>query len=164
MANYKIMIYYINSVDKDIQELQKYPYTKPIIKKLISLQEFTRPEWAKIHSLVKSMNPEEPESNFKKTQEIITRCLNMNLEINKYYNNITAQAVKIKTSKHNGDILNYILEEMMYNYSIFLDALHFMGVYYVAAETFPFVLTDLFSQRKYEMFSKLDEFDKDIEP
>jgi hypothetical protein len=164
MANYKLMIYYINSVDKDITKLGEMSHTKPIIKKLISLQEYTRAAWAKVHSLVKTMTPEDPEGNFKRTQQIINMCLDMNLEINTYYNTITTLAVKIKTKKNNPDVLNYILEEMFYNYSIYLDALHFMGIYYIPAETFPFVLTDVFTQRKYETFAKLDGMEDIEEP
>ena len=56
MANYELMIYYISTVDRDIKLLQTKPGSKTIVKQLIKLQEFTRDEWAKIHSIVKSIS------------------------------------------------------------------------------------------------------------
>jgi len=147
MANYEMMIYYISTVDKDIKLLQSKPGSKAIVKQLIKLQEFTRDEWAKIHSLVKSLANSTPEETFKKSQAIVTACFNMNLKVNEFYNKVIDICI-LKKQKGNPEFLNYVLEEMFYNYSIYLDALHFMGIYYIPCETFPFTLSDMFANRK----------------
>jgi hypothetical protein len=147
MANYEMMIYYISTVDKDIKLLQSKPGSKAIVKQLIKLQEFTRDEWAKIHSIVKSLTDSTPEVAFKKSQAIVAACFNMNLKVNEFYNKVTDICIA-KKEKGNPEFLNYVLEEMFYNYSIYLDALHFMGIYYIPCETFPFTLSDMFANRK----------------
>lgn len=152
MANYKLMIHYINSVDNDIRELEKLKGSKAVVKHLVRLQEYMKGAWAKIHSIVKSMDETSSKANYNKSQEIIASCLDMNLQLNDYYNKLTNLGIKRK-EKGDPDLLNYILEEMFFNYSMFLDALHFMGVYYIPAETFPFILTDMFTQRKMEQFA-----------
>lgn len=160
MANYKLMIHYINSVDNDIKQLEKLKGSKPVVKHLIRLQEYMKGAWAKIHSIVKSMDDSSSKENYIKSQEIIASCLDMNLELNEYYNKLTNFGLKRK-EKGDGKLLDYILEEMFFNYSMFLDALHFMGVYYIPAESFPFILTDMFTQRKMEQFAKEDELDSE---
>jgi hypothetical protein len=147
MANYDLMIYYISTVDNDIKILREKPGSKAIVKQLIKLQEFTRDEWAKIHSIVKSLANSTPEEAFKKSQAIVTSCFNMNLKINVFYNKLTDICL-LKKQKGNVYFLNYVLEEMFYNYSLFLDALHIMGIYYIPCETFPFTLSDMFANRK----------------
>lgn len=147
MANYEMMIYYISTVDKDIKLLQSKPGSKTIVKQLIKLQEFTRDEWAKIHSIVKSISNSTPEEAFNKSQAIVTACFNMNLKLNAFYNKLTDICIE-KKNKGNAYFLDYVIEEMFYNYSIFLDALHHMGIYYIPCETFPFSLCDMFANRK----------------
>lgn len=156
MANYELMIYYISTVDKDIKLLQDKPGSKAIVKQLIRLQEFTRDEWAKIHSIVKSLKDSTPEESFKKSQAIVTACFEMNLKVNVFYNKVTDICLA-KKKKGNTKFLNYVLEEMFYNYSIYLDALHFMGIYYIPCETFPFSLSDMFANRKMAEALKREE-------
>jgi len=161
MANYEMMIYYISTVDKDIKVLQEKPGTKAIIKQLVQLQEFTRDAWAKIHSIVKSMSDDEKEANknFVKSQEVISLCLDMNVKINGYYDKLFDLCIA-KKIKGNDFFLNYLLEEMFFNYSIFLDALHFLGIYYIVSSSFPFALCDMFVQRKMaELMDKLEDED-----
>lgn len=158
MANYELMIYYISTVDKDIKLLQSKPGSKAIVKQLIKLQEFTRDEWAKIHSIVKSLADSTPEESFKKSQAIVNGCFDMNLKINEFYTKVTDMCIA-KKEKGNPEFLNYVLEEMFYNYSIFLDALHFMGIYYIPCEAFPFALSDMFANRKMAEAIKKEEED-----
>ena len=163
MANYELMIYYISTVDKDIQFLQEKPGTKAIIKQLVELQEFTRGAWAKIHSIVKSMTDDEKEAdkNFVKSQEVIGLCLDMNVKVNGYYDKLSDLCIA-KKQKGNDFFLNYLLEEMFFNYSIFLDALHFLGIYYIVSSSFPFALCDMFVQRKMsELMDKLEDEEDD---
>lgn len=159
MANYEMMIYYISTVDKDIKVLQEKPGTKAIVKQLVELQEFTRDAWAKIHSVVKSMTDDEKdnEKNFIKSQEVIGLCLDMNIKVNEYYAKLSDLCIA-KKQKGNDFFINYLLEEMFFNYSIFLDALHYLGIYYVVSSAFPFALCDMFIQRKLsQLTDKLDE-------
>jgi len=166
MANYPLMIYYFSTVDKDIQILEKHPGSKPIVKQLIQLQEYTRAEWAKIHSIVKSLQDATPEQSFDKGQKVVNLCFDMNLRINKFYDKIVdISLAKKKKSKDNAFFLNYALEELYYSYSIYLDALHFMGMYYVPAASFPFMLSDMFSARKFqELADKIPKEDDEEEP
>jgi hypothetical protein len=149
MANYDMMIRYINMVDKDIEALQAKPGSKPIVTRLIKLQEYTKAEWAVIHSIVKSMNDAPNEECLKKTQQLIEKCFDLNMTINKYFDDITKLCEK-KHKKGNELFLNYLFNELYFDYSVFLDAMHFMGLYYVPAETFPFTLSDVYLGRKVE--------------
>jgi hypothetical protein len=100
MANYPLMIYYFSTVDKDIRIINDHPGSKTIVKQLIKLQEYTRNEWAKVHSIVKSMNNNTtPEESYYKSQQITTLCFNINLTINTYYDKIVEIALKKKRNK-----------------------------------------------------------------
>jgi hypothetical protein len=156
------MIYYINSVDKDINLLREHTGSKTIVNLLIKLQEYSRDEWAKIHSIVKTLKSSTPEENFKKSQEIIDSCLVMNLKLNKFYDKLIDICVD-KKEKGNPYFLNYVLEEMYFKYSIFLDAIHFMGIYYIPPQTFPFLLCDVFVNRKMEELAEINEEDGEDE-
>lgn len=160
MANYALMIRYINSVDKDIKILEGHPGSKLIVKKFLKMQEYSRNQWAKVHSIVKSMNDETPETAFKKSQEIIELCGRMNMEINKVYDSVVDMCIK-KKEKGDEFFLNYVLEEMFYSYSIFLDALHFMGLYYIPSYQFPFLLSDVFANRKMAEMNELMKGDEE---
>ena len=162
MANYNLMIYYINSVDKDIKLLTEHKGSKVIISQLIKLQEYSRDAWAKVHSIVKTLKDSTPDENFKKSQEIINSCLVMNIKLNQFYDKLIEVAVE-KKEKGNPFFLNYILEEMYFKYSIFLDALHFMGVYYIPPKTFPFLLCDVFVNRKMAELAEINEDSEDDE-
>lgn len=162
MANYEMMIYYISTVDKDIKVLQEKPSTKAIVKQLVELQEFTRGAWAKIHSIVKSMTDDDKDAdkNFSKSQEVILLCIDMNVKVNRFYDKLLELCIA-KQQKGNDFFINYLLEEMFFNYSIFLDALHRLGIYYIVASSFPFALCDMFIQRKLSLLiDKLDEDDE----
>lgn len=164
MANYNLMIYYLNSVDKDIQTLQEQPGSKVFVKHLIQMQEYSKAQWAKIHSIVKSMQSCTPEEAFKKSQDIIAECFNMNMEINKVYDKITKLAIA-KDKKGDHLFLQYLLEEMFYNYSIYLDALHYMGIYYITCQEFPYPMCDMFASRKMaELANKVDPEQDEPEP
>lgn len=156
MANYELMIFYINSVDKDIRLLEGHQGSKLIVKTLIKLQEFSRDAWAKIHSIVKTMENATPAENNQKTQDIINACFHMNMKINDFYDKI----VNICLKKGDDFFLNYVMEEMFYCYSIFLDALHFMGIYYIPAESFPFALSNSFAVRKMLEIKTTEEDDQ----
>jgi hypothetical protein len=147
MANYDLMIAYIKSTDKDIKLLQEHPSSKAFVKKLIKLQEYTRDAWAKIHSLVKSLSKTTPEENFRKTQAITESVLVMNLDINDFYDKLTQMGINRKV-RGNEFFLNYVLEEMFYNYTLLLDSIHYMGLIYVVAQSFPFMLSNSFAERK----------------
>lgn len=162
MANYNLMIYYINSVDKDISLLREHTGSKTIVNLLIKLQEYSRDEWAKIHSIVKTLKTTTPQENFDKSQDIIKLCLGMNLKLNKFYDKLIEICVD-KKEKGNPYFLNYVLEEMYFKYSIFLDAIHFMGIYYIPPKTFPFLLCDVFVNRKMQELSEIDGDDEDGE-
>lgn len=158
------MIYYLNSVDKDIQTLQEQPGSKVFVKNLIKLQEYSKSQWAKIHSIVKSMQTCTPEEGFKKSQDIITECFNMNIEVNKVYDKITLLAIA-RDKKGEKIFLQYLLEEMYYNYSIYLDALHYMGIYYITCKEFPFPMCDMFASRKMmELANKINPEQDSEEP
>ena len=163
MANYNLMIYYINSVDKDIKLLREHKGSKTLVTQLVKLQEYSRDAWAKIHSIVKTLKDATPDDNFKKSQEIIDSCLIMNIRLNEFYDKLIETAVA-KKDKGNPFFLNYILEEMYFKYSIFLDALHFMGVYYIPPHTFPFLLCDVFVNRKMSELAEINEESDDEEP
>ena len=163
MANYNLMIYYINSVDKDIKLLREHKGSKTLVTQLVKLQEYSRDAWAKIHSNVKTLKDATPDDNFKKSQEIIDSCLIMNIKLNEFYDKLIETAVA-KKDKGNPFFLNYILEEMYFKYSIFLDALHFMGVYYIPPHTFPFLLCDVFVNRKMAELAEINEESDDEEP
>jgi hypothetical protein len=162
MANYPLMIYYFSTVDKDIQILEKHPGSKLIVKQLIKLQEYTRAAWAKIHSIVKTMQDTTPETAFEKSQDVVNLCFEMNLKINVFYDKIVDIAVKKKETKNGSFLLDYALEELYYGYSIYLDALHLMGIYYIPSNSFPFMLADLFANRKLKELS--DKIPDEEEP
>ncbi len=163
MSNYNLMIYYINSVDKDINVLREHIGSKTIVNLLIKLQEYSRDEWAKIHSIVKTLKNATPDENFKKSQDIIDACLVMNLKLNKFYDKLTDIAID-KKEKGNPYFLNYVFEEMYFKYSIFLDAIHFMGIYYIPPKTFPFLLCDVYINRKMDELAEINEEPDDEEP
>ena len=160
-----MMIYYISTVDKDIQFLQQKPGTKTIVKQLVELQEYTRGAWAKIHSLVKTMtdNENDADKNFSKSQEVIALCLKMNVKVNGYYDKLYNLCIA-KKEKGNDFFINYLLEEMFFNYSIFLDALHYLGIYYIVSPVFPFALCNMFIQRKLALLTEKIDDDDDEEP
>ena len=155
MANYKLMISYMSAIDKDIKILQDVKGTKTIVKQLIKLQEFTRDVWAQIHSIVKSLDKLPHDEQQEKSQDIVIMCMDMNETINNFYNKIVDICIQ-KQKKGDSQYLNYVIEEVFYSYSIFLDALHYMGIYYVAADSFPFILADLYARRKIQEFGEMD--------
>jgi hypothetical protein len=160
MANYKLMIMYMTAIDKDIKILQDNKGTKPIVKQLIKLQEFTRDAWAKIHTIIKTMDKLPPEEQQEKSQDVVIMCMDMNVTINSFYDKIIKICIE-KQKKGDSQFLNYVIEEVFYSYSIFLDALHYMGIYYVAAESFPFILANLYAKRKITELGEFVEEDED---
>jgi hypothetical protein len=163
MANYDLMILWMKSVDNDIKYLAEKKGSKSLVKLLIKLQEYSRAEWAKIHSIVKTMDNKQNDVNFEKSQKVINSVVDFNIEINKFYDNLVNLCID-KKIKGNEEFLNYVLEEMYFKYSIFLDAIHFMGIYYICAESFPFALSNVFANRKLEEFENGSEYDNDINP
>jgi hypothetical protein len=158
MANYDLMIMWMKSVDNDITYLREQKGTKAIVKQLIKLQEYSRAEWAKIHSVVKTMDQSSSKINFEKSQSIIGAVVLFNVRVNQFYDKLIDMCL-IKSKKGNEELLNYVLEEMYFKYSIFLDAIHFMGVYYIPSNSFPYALCTLFATRKLEEFEANSEED-----
>ena len=154
VQNYQLMINYINAVDKFIKDLESKPGAKPIIARLIKLQEITKDDWAQIHSIVRSLN-ENPldDTSLEKQQDIILKSFQLNLKINKFYDQISRICEK-KSKGDNKFFVDFLLEELYFNYSIYLDAMHLMGTYYVPSETFPFVMSDLYLARKFDIAIK----------
>jgi hypothetical protein len=165
MANYDMMIYYINSIDNNIKELQKKPGSEAIVKKLIKLQEYTKAEWAKIHSICKTLSKSSTEDKFKKLKVVIDSNFNMNLVINSYYDGVY-KLCQSKERRGNNWFIKYLFEEIYFNYTTYLDALHNMGSYYVPAQTFPFILADVYQSRRVDMFiaNRLKQLEADDDP
>jgi hypothetical protein len=108
------------------------------------------------------MNTLPPEEQHEKSQDVVVMCMDMNNTINSFYEKIIKICIE-KQKKGDSQFLNYVVEEVFYSYSIFLDALHYMGIYYVAAESFPFILADLYARRKINELGEFEQDDEDDE-
>ena len=111
-----------------------------IADRLRTMQDNVRSEFAKIYSAEKRDKPISLED-----------CAELNLTVNDTYNAIVAERSNYLLDnelEETEPVDEYILTELFLSYTIFLDALTEIGIYYVMCMEFPFHKMDYFYQQK----------------